>query len=99
MTLTAPAGCVWGDTGSNVFTYAPGYGITAGETFEIIFEDIDAYRALSGQSITVSFDTEHVTTTETIVLPDMTTGSLTHISAELPYLLYEDFYCADLLIK
>ena len=91
VTLTAPAGCVWGDTGSNVFTYAPGYEITAGETFEIIFEDIDAYRALSGQSITVSFDTEHVTTTETIVLPDMTTGSLTHISAALPYLLYEDF--------
>ena len=91
VTLTAPAGCVWGDTGSNVYTYAPGYGITAGETFEIMFEDIDAYRALSGQSITVSFDTEHVTTSETIVLPNMTTGNSTKISAALPYLLYEDF--------
>ncbi len=91
VTLTAPAGCVWGDTGSNVYTYAPGYGITAGETFEIMFEDIDAYRALSGQSITVSFDSEHVTTSETIVLPNMTTGNSTKISAALPYLLYEDF--------
>ena len=91
VTLTAPSGCTWGDTGSNVYTYSPGYKFSTGTTFEIVFEDVDIYRAFSGQSITVSFDTEHVTTTETITLPDMSSRSLTEIKAGLPYLLYEDF--------
>ena len=91
ITLTAPTGCVWGNTGSNVYTYRPGYEISAGERFEIMFEDIDAYRNLSEKSITVTFDTEHVNTSQTIIMPDMSSGSIAEISASMPYLLYEDF--------
>ena len=91
ITLTAPEGCVWGNTGSNVYTYRPGYEISAGERFEIMFEDIDAYRNLSEKSITVTFDTEHVNTSQTIIMPDMSSGSIAEISASMPYLLYEDF--------
>ena len=91
ITLTAPTGCVWGNTGSNVYTYRPGYEISAGERFEIMFEDIDAYRNLSKKSITVTFDTEHVNTSQTIIMPDMSSGSIAEISASMPYLLYEDF--------
>lgn len=91
ITLTAPAGCVWGNTGSNVYTYRPGYEISAGERFEIMFEDIDAFRNLSKKSITVTFDTEHVNTSQTIIMPDMSSGSIAEISASMPYLLYEDF--------
>lgn len=89
--LTAPSGCVWGDTESNIYTYSPGHEIQTGETFEIVFENVDAYRALSGQNVTVTFDTEHVTTSQTITLPDMSKGNMTELSAALPYLLYEDF--------
>ena len=91
ITLTAPSGCSWGTTGSNVYTYNPGYEITAGETFTIDFEDESLYRAFSGQSITVAFDSEHVTATQTVTMPDMTSGYSASISASIPYLLYEDF--------
>ncbi len=91
ITLTAPSGCSWGTTGSNVYTYNPGYEITSGETFTIDFEDESLYRAFSGQSITVTFDSEHVTATQTVTMPDMTSGYSASISASIPYLLYEDF--------
>ncbi len=91
VTLTAPSGCLWGDTGSNVYTYSPGHEITTGETFTIDFEDEDAYRKFSGKSVTVAFDSEHVTATQTVTMPDMTSGYSASISAAMPYLLYEDF--------
>ena len=90
VTLTAPSGCTWGN-GSNTYVYAPGRKFTAGESFDIIFTEIDDYRALSGKSVSVTFDTEHVTYTKDIVMPLMTSGSLAEISAGLPYLLEEDF--------
>lgn len=89
--LTAPEGCTWGNTGSNVYTYAPGHKITTGEKFTIQLDTEDHYRALSGREITVSFDCEHVTTNGTLTMPDMSSGLSTDISAGLPYLLYEDF--------
>ncbi len=88
--LTAPDGCVWAD-GSTVYEYRPGHEITTGETFEIVFEDIDAYRAFSGKDITVTFDTEHVDASQTVRMPDMSSSFVTDISASMPYLLYEDF--------
>ena len=91
VTLTAPAGCVLGESGSNEYIYDPGYEFSAGETFEIVFEDVDAYRALSGKTLTLNYDTEHVKTQQTIVLPQMTQGHLVEIGADVPYLLYEDF--------
>ena len=89
--LTAPSGCVFGETGTSKYTYSPGYEMTTGESFEIVFEDIEAYRAFSKKNLTVTFDTEHVTTSQTLALPDMSQGHLTEVSASLPYLLYEDF--------
>ena len=91
ITLTAPSGCVWGDSGSDTYVYSPGYEFTTGETFEIVFEDVDSYRAFSGRQVTVTYDTEHVKTQQTLTLPDMSQGHITSLSAGLPYLLYEDF--------
>ena len=91
VTLTAPEGCSWGDSESNVYTYTKSGGFSAGETFEIVFEDIYKYRALGGKNITVSFDSEHVTTSETVTLPDLTKVSSYEVACAVPYLLYEDF--------
>lgn len=91
ITLTAPEGCVWSDGGSNVYVYNPGHSIDAGESFELRFMDIAQYRAFSGKTVNVSFDTEHVTYSENITMPDMSSSNLTEISSGLPYLLEEDF--------
>lgn len=91
ITLTAPEGCVWSDGGSNVYVYNPGHSINAGESFELQFMDIAQYRAFSGKTVNVSFDTEHVTYSENITMPDMSSSNLTEISSGLPYLLEEDF--------
>ena len=91
ITLTAPSGYALGESGSNTYVYRPGYEFSSGETFEIVFEDVNAYRALSGKTITLNYDTEHVRTQQTIVLPQMTQGHLVEIGADVPYLLYEDF--------
>lgn len=88
--LTAPEGCVWGD-GSTVYEYRPGHEITTGESFEIMFEDTDAYKAFSDKDITVTFDTEHVDATQTVRMPNLTSSSIAEVSAAIPYLLYEDF--------
>ena len=88
--LTAPDGCVWGD-GSTVYEYRPGHQITTGESFEIVFEDTDAYKAFSGKDVTVTFDTEHVDASQVVRMPDMSASLVADISAGLPYLLYEDF--------
>ena len=88
--LAAPEGCVWGD-GSTIYEYRPGHEITTGETFNIVFEDTDAYRAFSGKDVTVTFDTEHVDASQTVRMPDMSSSLIAEISASIPYLLYEDF--------
>lgn len=90
VTLTAPSGCSWAG-GSNVYTYNPGHLFFGGESFEFEFEEIAQYRAFSGRSITVTFDSEHVTTSQTFVMPTMTSGYSATINVAAPYLLYEDF--------
>ena len=91
VTLTLPDGYAWPDTGTKTYTYNPGREFTTGESFEVIFEDMDLYRSLSGKTVGVSFDTEHVTTNQTVTLPNMGSTHIAQISAGLPYLLYEDF--------
>ncbi|MBR2857507.1 MAG: hypothetical protein IKB85_08800 [Bacteroidales bacterium] len=91
VTLTLPDGYAWPDTGTKTYTYNPGREFTTGESFEVIFEDMDLFRSLSGKTVGVSFDTEHVTTNQTVTLPNMGSTHLAQISAGLPYLLYEDF--------
>lgn len=91
ITLTAPAGCRWSDTGSNVYVYEPGHDITSGESFELEFEDESAYRSLSSASVTATYDSEHITISETLTMPDMSSGYGVNMSLNIPYLLFEDF--------
>ncbi len=90
ITLTAPEGCRWGDAGSNVLVFTP-EGATEGSELEISFEEEEYYRAFSGKSISVNYDSEHVNTTVTYTMPDMSSSYTAQMSLEVPYLLYEDF--------
>lgn len=91
ITLTAPAGCKWGDTGTNVYTYSPGAEIPVGSVFELRYEDGTSYKALSKKAVTVTFDSEHAVTTQQITMPDMSSGTSVSQNLILPYLLYQDF--------
>ncbi len=91
ITLTAPSGCVWESTGTNVFSYNPGREIATGESFTLYFGDTDAYRTFSRKSIGITFDSEHATVTRTVTLPDLSSAHAATVPLSMPYLLYEDF--------
>ena len=92
--LVAPSGCVWPETQTNEYVYTPGREILAGESFEVRFEDFNAYKAFSNKDVTVIFDSEHVLTTEYARVGEIPSDAASHtsvISASMPYLLYQDF--------
>lgn len=91
ITVTAPSGCVWEGTGTNIFSYNPGREIATGESFTLYFGDTEAYRAFSGKNMTVTFDSEHATITRTVTVPNLSSGLSATVSLSMPYLLYEDF--------
>lgn len=89
--LTAPEGCDWDGTGSNVYTYSPGYKVGAWETFSIRFEDEAQYRKFSNKDISVVYDSEHAITRQTVRIPDLSSVDVTSVNLHIPYLFYEDF--------
>ena len=94
ITFTAPAGCSWGDGGSNVFVYEPGREILVGETIAFKFEtDLDAYMAFSNKEISVTYDSENALMSETLTMPAIDRQGATTVSLTVPYLLFEDFSC------
>lgn len=91
ITFTAPAGCRWSDNGSETFVYTVDGGIDAGHSFELGFEDVDAFRSLSGQTVTVTYDSEHVRISEQIRIGDLSSRFAADMDLNVPYLLFEDF--------
>lgn len=92
ITLTAPAGCKFGDGGTNVYRYEPGRKIQVGEKIVFKFEeDVDSYMAFSGQQISVSYDSDHAVVSEVVTMPSITQRGKTEAALTVPYLFYEDF--------
>ena len=92
ITLTAPSDCNWGDGGSNVFVYQPGREIPVGEVLAFKFEtDLDAYKAFSGQPITVTYDSKNALMSESLTMPVIDAQGTTAVSLTVPYLFFEDF--------
>lgn len=94
ITFTAPEGCNWGDGGTNVLVYEPGYEIPVGEVIAVKFEtDVEAYKAFSNKEISVVYDSENALLSETVTMPAIETSGKTEVSLAVPYLLFEDFSC------
>ena len=91
ITLTAPSGCKWSDTGSETYVLEPGVDMGTGFSFTLEYEDEASYRTLSGAAVTVTYDSEHVTISESLTMPDMTSGYNCRIALNVPYLYFEDF--------
>ena len=89
--LEAPSGCIWPERNSNVLTYTPGHKISIGEELILRFESEAQYKAFSGKSISVTYDSDNALTRQTVVMPDLSAEAKARISLTVPYLFYEDF--------
>ena len=91
--LVAPKGCDWKGNGSNVFEYTPGHKINVGEVIEFYFDyhQEGLYRAFSGKDISVTYDSDHAITYQTVNIGDNTYTDDVNISLTVPYLFYENF--------
>ena len=95
ITLSAPAGCKWGDKLTNVYQYSPDREFSAGESFVLEYEDQEAFQSLSGKEITVTYDSQHVTISEKITIGSLAGKYSASLALNVPYLLYEDFSAVD----
>lgn len=91
ITLTAPAGCKWGDNSLNVYSFNSSEGYLPGQSFLLEYEDEEAFRSLSGKSIQVTFDSEHIQTSQTVTIPNLSSANECTLSLDVPPLLEEDF--------
>lgn len=93
--LTAPSGCIWPDSGTNKYTYAPAKGnMLVGETVTIKFPDYEEYAKFSGTNIDLVLETENTmyeTSANIGTIPVGVEKHASNISASVPYLLYQDF--------
>ena len=91
VTFSAPAGCKWSDNGTNTYVYEPSDPIADTRSFVLEYEDEAAFRTMSGQAVTVTYDSEHVTISESLTVEDLAGKYSTVLNLNVPYLLYEDF--------
>ena len=91
ITLTAPSSCIWEGHTSNVYTYAPGRKIEVGEQITIRFEDETMFKAFSGKSISVTYDTDNTLTSQNVTIPNLASATSATLSLTVPYLFYQDF--------
>ena len=91
ITLTAPSGCKWGDKTGNTYTISPGKNILPGDSFLIEYEDASAFRTLSTKSVTVTFESEHLTCTQKVTMANLSSVSSATINLDVAPLLDEDF--------
>ena len=89
--FTAPSGCQWVEGGSNEYAYTPGRKINAGEEFTLRFENEAQYRAFSGKTISIKYDSDNALTYQSATLPDLSSTNTVNVSLTVPYLFYEDF--------
>lgn len=91
VTLTAPDGCKWGDNLGNIYVWGPEEGIPEGTILTLEYEEESAFRTLSGKSIGVTFDSDHVQTTQTLSVPNLAGKNSTTLNLNVPPLLDENF--------
>lgn len=91
ITLTAPSGCKWSDKGGNTYKITPGGNIVPGNTFLLEYEDASAFKSLSGKTITVTYDSEHLVCTQKISIPNLSGAISTTLNLDVAPLLSEDF--------
>ncbi|MCQ2166046.1 MAG: fimbrillin family protein [Bacteroidales bacterium] len=80
-----------GDDGASSYTFSPGRDIAIGETVTFSYTDVNAYLTLSGHKVTMTYESEHVRSTESLTLPNLESFRSYTYGMTVPYLLFEDF--------
>lgn len=79
------------DSGSQTYEWDPGRDLEIGETISFAYTNAANYLNLGEHSITVTYDSEHVRSTQTVDLPKLDTYRSYSVGLTVPYLLFEDF--------
>lgn len=85
----------WGGTQYTSYTYTEPDGSTFVPGEKIVFKTLEEseFRALSGTSFTVKYESEDAIVSERLTFPDMSSGSSVNVGLNCPYLVFEDFSC------
>ncbi len=91
--ISLPEGVNWPGSASNVLGFDGTHSglIKVGDTFVMETKDEAAFRTLSSQALTVSYESESALVTESLALGDLTSVSNAACSLNCPYLFFEDF--------
>ena len=91
--LSLPEGVNWPGSSSNVLAFDGTHAglIKVGDTFVVETKDEAEFRALSSQSLTISYESESALVTETLALGDLSSASNVAYFLNCPYLFFEDF--------
>lgn len=91
--LTLPEGVKWPGSDSNVLDFAAGHDglIKVGDTFVLKVKDEAAFRALSSNALTVTYESESAIVAENLAFGDLSSVSSASFSLNCPYLFFEDF--------
>ena len=91
--LSLPEGVNWPGSASNVLAFDGTHGglIKVGDVFVVETKEESEFRALSSQTLTVSYESESALVTESLTLGDLTSVSNAACSLNCPYLFFEDF--------
>lgn len=94
ITLTAPDGVKWSQTGNNVLT-VDASRLNSGGYYDLNFDTTEAialYEALANQPVAVQFESENAIVASNITMPDTkAVGTSAEVALTVPYLYYEDF--------
>lgn len=91
VTMALPAGVNWPGTESNIYSWNKEDGIMVGESITLSTEFQSEFLALSGQNVSVSYESENAIVSETVTLGDLSSVTRADISLNCPYLFFEDF--------
>lgn len=80
-----------GDEGGSSYTFNPGRDIAIGETVTFSYTDVNTYLAFSGRKMTMTYESEHVRSSESFTLPNLEMFRSYTYGMTVPYLLSEDF--------
>lgn len=92
ITLTADDSSLrFGDDGINTYSFDAGGDIAIGEELSFLYQDVETYLAMGGHKITVTYESEHIRSRETLSIPDLNLYRSYAVGMTVPYLLNEDF--------
>jgi hypothetical protein len=93
ITVTLPTGVNWPGTSSNSYTYTKSDGslIKLGDSFIIEATEQCNLTALSGQTVTVSYESESAIVSNSVTIGIQGDAANVNVSLDCPYLFFEDF--------